>query len=260
MRPIMGPECALTVRERRADSMGPCSGLASSSRVHCSCVWAVVLPKRRRQREGRRSCDGTPESSSSALGAPMRRPSPAASTPLSSGPRASLAVLVRALSRVETWTPDLTFLITPVDTLPCSESTHRALRRALADHVLASTPRFSGRGGHPVLLRAGLLEPYLEGPLEACRPLREVLAGTGAQRTCVDVADPGVVSDVDTPADACALGLRLPALQHSAWKRPRDDMVTLAMRDHLAASVLRARGADRGLHVLLLFGRRQHSG
>jgi CTP:molybdopterin cytidylyltransferase MocA len=121
----------------------------------------------------------------------------------------SLAVLVRTLAREVRLSVDLTFLVAPVDTWPCCETTHRALQEALSPGIKAATPRFQGRGGHPVLLRAPLLEPYLCGPLEACRPLRAVLAE--ASRTRVDVADPRVVTDVDTPADAHALGLCVPA-------------------------------------------------
>jgi CTP:molybdopterin cytidylyltransferase MocA len=122
---------------------------------------------------------------------------------------ASLAVLVRSLA-CDALAPDLTFLVAPVDTLPCSAATFRALRAALANHSLAATPCFGARGGHPVLLRAALLEAYLHGPLDGCRSLRDVLAGAGRRRMRVDVADAHVIADLDTPADARALGLQLP--------------------------------------------------
>jgi CTP:molybdopterin cytidylyltransferase MocA len=122
----------------------------------------------------------------------------------------SLAVLVRALAHADGLNRDLTLLVTPVDTLPCSVATYRALDAAMDDHTLAATPRFAARGGHPVMLRASLLEPYLHGPLDGCPPLRDLLADAGAQRTRVDVTDPCVVADADTPADARVLGLRLP--------------------------------------------------
>ena len=76
----------------------------------------------------------------------------------------SLAVLVRALVRDASLLPELVLLVAPVDTLPCREATYRALRRALSACVLAATPRFEGRGGHPVLLRGPLVEAYLQGP------------------------------------------------------------------------------------------------
>jgi molybdenum cofactor cytidylyltransferase len=132
----------------------------------------------------------------------------------------SLATLVRTL-RLQ---PDLTFLITPVDAMPCSPATHHALHMALTRSMLAATPRFRGRGGHPVLVRSVLLERYLSGALAACPPLREVLAVAGEQRVRVDVPDASVVTDVDTPADAHALGLRF-GLMAAALREVRGDVV-----------------------------------
>ena len=58
-------------------------------------------------------------------------------------------------------------------------------------------PRHAGRGGHPIVLAPGVLDAIAAlGPDE---PLRDLL------RTCrrldVDVSDPGVLIDLDTPED-----------------------------------------------------------
>lgn len=120
----------------------------------------------------------------------------------------SLARIVQALAHAHSSSP--TFLITPVDVLPCSAATFRALHAALAPQLCAATPSFAGRGGHPVLVRAELLMPYRDAALAAYPPLRDVLARAGARRREVVVEDPAVVSDLDTYAEARALGLSVP--------------------------------------------------
>jgi CTP:molybdopterin cytidylyltransferase MocA len=56
-----------------------------------------------------------------------------------------------------------------------------------------------GRGGHPVVTRARVLMPLAA---EASpRPLREVLAALGDRRRRVEVDDPAVRTDLDTPQD-----------------------------------------------------------
>ena len=122
----------------------------------------------------------------------------------------SLAVLVRKLASVEQAEPESRLLITPVDALPCTDLTFRALCAALGDLTLAVTPRFAGRGGHPVLVRSALLAGHAHGPLDAALPLRVLLEQAGSRRLRVDVEDSSVVADLDTPADAGAVGLRAP--------------------------------------------------
>lgn len=61
---------------------------------------------------------------------------------------------------------------------------------------MAATPRHSGRGGHPVLLRATLL-PALEGAVH----LQALLQSLGESRSIVEVEDPAVIIDLDTPED-----------------------------------------------------------
>lgn len=66
----------------------------------------------------------------------------------------------------------------------------------------AVVPVHAGRGGHPVLLPPSARQAILAAPRTAT--LREVIATVGAVRCAV--ADPGVVVDLDTPADLRALG------------------------------------------------------
>ena len=111
----------------------------------------------------------------------------------------SLALGVRALR-------DLLVLLIPVDTLPASLVTIAELAGALgadSPDTLAASPVYEGRGGHPVLLRSGVLDPYrVEG---ATPPLHDVLRALAHRRVRVVVDDPVVASDLNTPDDLMAL-------------------------------------------------------
>ncbi len=92
-------------------------------------------------------------------------------------------------------------LVTPVDALPARTDTISLLFAALGDAVDAVTPVANGKGGHPVILRATVLRrAYAAG----APPLRDVLQGLGARRLRVEVDDPNVVTNLDTPADVRA--------------------------------------------------------
>jgi molybdenum cofactor cytidylyltransferase len=114
-------------------------------------------------------------------------------------PAGSLALGVGALR-------DALVLFVPVDTLPASPVTIAALVQALGPEepdLLAASPVHEGRGGHPVLLRSSVLDPYrAEG---AAPPLRDVLGALGARRTRVVVDDPLIAHDLNYPADVFAL-------------------------------------------------------
>ncbi len=60
-------------------------------------------------------------------------------------------------------------------------------------------PTYRGRGGHPVLWRAGLREDLLE--LRPDASIRLLLPELGPQVRRVAVEDPGVVANVDTPEE-----------------------------------------------------------
>lgn len=108
----------------------------------------------------------------------------------------SLALGVAALR-------DHLVLLIPVDTLPASLVTIEALARALggkeAADTLAASPMFAGRGGHPVLLRLSVLDPYRnEGPNP---PLHNVLRALADKRVRVVVDDHDITHDLNTPED-----------------------------------------------------------
>jgi CTP:molybdopterin cytidylyltransferase MocA len=111
-------------------------------------------------------------------------------------PAGSLAVGLRALDP----SPVALVAITPVDALPARAATIARLAAAVGADVEAATPSHGGRGGHPVLLRAGVLAGFIDAP----RPLRDVLAALGARRARVEVDDPAVAIDLDSPADVVA--------------------------------------------------------
>ncbi len=89
-------------------------------------------------------------------------------------------------------------VITPVDVLPASKQTFRALLRALTAPMVAATPQFEGHGGHPVVIRKTGLASYFAS---LALPLRACLEQLGSRRARVSVPDASVAFDFDTPAD-----------------------------------------------------------
>jgi CTP:molybdopterin cytidylyltransferase MocA len=91
-------------------------------------------------------------------------------------------------------------VVNPVDTAPARADTVARLLAALAERpaLLAARPVCRGRAGHPVALRRAALARYAE---PAPPPLRDHLRALGAARGDVDVTDPSVLIDLDTPAD-----------------------------------------------------------
>jgi molybdenum cofactor cytidylyltransferase len=70
---------------------------------------------------------------------------------------------------------------------------------ALTSGALAAAPAFNGRRGHPVLFGPALFPALARATGD--EGARAVLADLGPRLTLLDVADPGVVFDVDTPED-----------------------------------------------------------
>ena len=60
-------------------------------------------------------------------------------------------------------------------------------------------PRFGDRRGHPVLFARELFEPLCTGPLDG--GARRIVRDRGVRPLEVAVDDPGVLSDIDTPAE-----------------------------------------------------------
>ena len=110
------------------------------------------------------------------------------------GPAGSLAAAVAAGLEGDV------VLVTPVDCPPARDSTVRALLDALESNgdALAAKPRYEGRGGHPVALRARALTRYrdVDPP-----PLRDHLRTFGERLLEVPVSDETVRLDIDEPAD-----------------------------------------------------------
>lgn len=119
------------------------------------------------------------------------------------GPAGSLAFAVSRLPE-----GDL-IVITPVDTQPAKAETVRALKdRLLADPtLLAARPVYHGRGGHPVVVRRAALDAYKAGPPPT---LRDHLASLGDRVAVVEVPDPTIVLDLNTPSDVMGVLRALP--------------------------------------------------
>jgi molybdenum cofactor cytidylyltransferase len=124
------------------------------------------------------------------------------------GPAGSLAFAVPRLADAEI------VVVTPVDTPPARAETVARLLAALAADpaLLAARPVFHGRTGHPVVIRRAALDRYEQAgaPIADPPPLRDHLRALGAACAGVDVADPGVLIDLDTPADVMGALRALP--------------------------------------------------
>lgn len=89
-----------------------------------------------------------------------------------------------------------------VDTPLVSESTVASLRaeleQAQPDRLMA-VPRHGGRRGHPVLFRASLADEFLA--LASDATARDVIHAHRGDTVYIDVEDPGILIDIDTPDD-----------------------------------------------------------
>ena len=109
------------------------------------------------------------------------------------GMGASLACAVRAAADAEG------FVVALGDMPFIRASTIVAVREALAAGALLAAPFFRARRGHPV----GIAARY-RGELERLRGdegARNLLANHAAELVKIPVGDPGVMRDIDTPAD-----------------------------------------------------------
>jgi CTP:molybdopterin cytidylyltransferase MocA len=108
-------------------------------------------------------------------------------------PAGSLAIGLASLTRGGA-APDAA-MITPVDVPPAKATTIAALVSAVSAGARAATPAHEGRGGHPVVCRMDALAPLRDRPA----PLRDVLRALRDAHARVEVSDPDVVLDLDTP-------------------------------------------------------------
>jgi CTP:molybdopterin cytidylyltransferase MocA len=100
-------------------------------------------------------------------------------------------------------------LVVPVDTPPAKPETTSKLLAALdADpELLAARPSYHGRAGHPAALRGPALARYAE---PRPPPLRDHLKALGAACAYVEVADPSVLVDLNTPSDVMGVLRAMP--------------------------------------------------
>lgn len=85
--------------------------------------------------------------------------------------------------------------------------------RALVDEYLRTAKpivvaRYRGRRGHPVIFDRAVFAELMAAPED--RGARVVVNADAARVAYVDVDDPGVVLDLDTPADVVSAGLPSP--------------------------------------------------
>ena len=100
-------------------------------------------------------------------------------------------------------------LVVPVDTPPARAETTAKLIAALgADPaLLAARPSYHGRAAHPAALRRAALARYGE---PRPPPLRDHLKALGAACAHVEVTDPSVLVDLNTPADVMGVLRTMP--------------------------------------------------
>jgi CTP:molybdopterin cytidylyltransferase MocA len=91
-------------------------------------------------------------------------------------------------------------LLWPVDCPGVNENTVRLLARSADENRGANVvPRFSDRGGHPVVICATTVDAICEAPDDTS--LRDLLQSDSASRLDVEVADPAVVENINRRAD-----------------------------------------------------------
>ena len=109
------------------------------------------------------------------------------------GLSASLRCGIQARADAAGW------LVALADMSAIQGSTLAAVQSALMQGAKIAAPFYQGRQGHPVGFAAGLREELLA--LEGDRGARAVLERHVAQLVRVEVDDPGVLQDIDVPAD-----------------------------------------------------------
>ena len=88
----------------------------------------------------------------------------------------------------------------PIDHPYVTRATLEKLIEATGDYPEAQmwSPEYCGKGGHPVIFAASLIPALRLHVHEGARP---VVQSLGEKRCRVQVDDPGILSDVDTPED-----------------------------------------------------------
>jgi molybdenum cofactor cytidylyltransferase len=91
------------------------------------------------------------------------------------------------------------FLFTPVDQPAVPSTVARDLAALIGEGARIAIPRYEGKRGHPVACAWGLKEEFLTLPADG-QP-RDVIQRHDADIRYLEVAEPGVVADVDYPED-----------------------------------------------------------
>jgi molybdenum cofactor cytidylyltransferase len=94
-------------------------------------------------------------------------------------------------------------LFTLVDHPAVSQSTIEALLTPVSPSDLVRIPRFDGRRGHPIWFSNQLIPEFLRLPPTASA--RDVVDSHSAEIRYLDVDDPGILADIDDPADYARL-------------------------------------------------------
>jgi molybdenum cofactor cytidylyltransferase len=94
-------------------------------------------------------------------------------------------------------------VVTPVDAPRASRKTVAMLLEAWRSGASVAIPTFEGRRGHPVLFGGPLFEELLGDELP--EGARTVIQRHSERLALVPVGDPGILLDVDTPADYARL-------------------------------------------------------
>ena len=90
-------------------------------------------------------------------------------------------------------------LVLPGDMPFVTADTVAAVLEAARGHASPVVPRMNGRRGHPVALPGALGREILKA--DARSNLSDLLRVLGVERVDLDVADPGILRDVDVTAD-----------------------------------------------------------
>lgn len=109
----------------------------------------------------------------------------------------SLGAGVAALPEAAGW------VIALADMPYIKDATIASVARAVAAGALLAAPFHRERRGHPVAFSAGLRAELVA--LEGDRGARELLVRHAGMLTRIDVDDPGILLDVDTPADLASV-------------------------------------------------------
>jgi len=109
------------------------------------------------------------------------------------GMGASLACAVRAAGRAEG------YLVALADMPFARASSVAAVRDALEGGAALAAPYFRSRRGHPVGIAGAFFDELIS--LKGDEGARQLLAAHAARMVIIPVGDPGVIRDIDTPAD-----------------------------------------------------------